>query len=108
MQRFYLNQIILVNAAILSISSSISKVRILQSISLEPKIIAIIIATLLEIRKVALSKYRVKEFSDLIKDVVGYRPDTEFWEWFDKASEEERQAKWDRLVESYERDNGVD
>lgn len=55
-----------------------------------------------------MSKYRVKEFSDLIKDVVGYRPDVEFWEWFDKASEEERQAKWDRLVDSYERQNEID
>lgn len=42
-------------------------------------------------------------FSDLHKDAFGFRPNSAFWEWLNVATDDEKQAEWDGLVESMRR-----
>lgn len=43
--------------------------------------------------------YSEREISDLHKDVFGFRPDNEWWNWWEMADHEDRQMEWDWLIE---------
>ena len=49
-----------------------------------------------------MSKYDENIVSDLHKDAFGFRPTQDWWIWWNKASEAERQIEWDSLCQEVE------
>ena len=41
--------------------------------------------------------YDMNSFSDLHKDIYGFRPSAQFYEWLRMATEDELQAQWDDM-----------
>lgn len=41
-------------------------------------------------------------FSDLHKDAMGFRPNAAFFTWLTTATEDEKQAEWDSLINAME------
>lgn len=46
--------------------------------------------------------YDIDSFSDLYKDSHGFRPSASYYEWLDRASQEELQAEWEYLLKLLE------
>lgn len=47
-------------------------------------------------------------FSDLHKDSYGFRPSSQFHTWLQSATDDEKQAEWDRLIVVMERSTALD
>ena len=43
--------------------------------------------------------YDIDSFSDLYKETHGFRPTASYYEWLDRASQDELQAEWDYLLQ---------